>query len=86
MADLEYDPITPVKPFVMSEEEQARGLRQSGASGFLQVAELLGNDVKALKAIKEEAKFIAAHLDLPRGDEFAAKVRGWLLANKLEWT
>lgn len=36
--------------------------------------------------MREETAFIHTRPGLPRGDEFAAKVRGWLVANGMEWS
>jgi hypothetical protein len=68
------------------EAEQARWLREHATKGFLQLTELLGDDVKALRAMREESAFIRARPTIPRGDDFAAKVRGWLVAKGLEWS
>jgi hypothetical protein len=60
--------------------------RCKGSAAFDKLAELLGDDIRAVKAMREESKFVQAHPELPRGAEFAAGVRGYLVANKLEWT
>jgi hypothetical protein len=83
MADEEKDKARKVG---LSDAEQARRMRQCEMKGFLQLAALLHDDVKAVKAMREESAFIAAYPNLPRGDEFAARVRGWLIAERLEWT
>ena len=36
--------------------------------------------------MRQEIDFVAKHPELPRSAEYAAKVRGWLVDNKLEWT
>ena len=66
--------------------EFARRLRMASTPIFLELREMLGDDLKAARAIREEAAFIKTHPDLPRGEEFAGKVRGWLVDNKLEWS
>lgn len=71
----------------MNDAETARRLRQQENLPFQRLVRLLGgNEVKAVKAMREETEFIAAHPELPTGSQFAADVRGWLIANKLEWT
>lgn len=74
------------KKHAMSDAEFARRARLSEVPTFILLADLLKNDMRAIRAIREEAEFVNARPDLPRGPEFAAKVRGWLVANKLEWT
>lgn len=69
----------------MSDAEYARRMRYADVHVFLKMAELLGNDVKAAHAMREESKFILTHRGIPLGEEFAGKVRGWLMANRLEW-
>lgn len=68
------------------EAEQARRMRRAGFKGFLQLADLLHDDLKAFRAMREETLFIASRPNLPRSDEFAAKVRGWLKDHQLEWS
>jgi hypothetical protein len=65
-----------------------RRLRSIGTShpAFEALSKLIGNDMKALRALREESVFIRAHPELPAGSKFAAAVRGYLIANKLEWT
>jgi hypothetical protein len=70
----------------MSDAEFARRLRFSENATFLQIVELIGNDIAAAKAIRAENEFVKTNIGLPRGKEFAAKVRGYLVANKLDWT
>jgi hypothetical protein len=53
---------------------------------FDQLAKLIGSPAKALRALREESIFVRAHPELPRGSEFARAVRGYLIANNLEWT
>ena len=69
----------------MSDAEYIRRLRVAEVAPFLRLADLLGNDARALRAMREESKFIRAHPGTPVGKEFADKVRGWLISNKLEW-
>lgn len=70
----------------MNDAEMARRLRFSLPSEFVKLATLLGDDVKAARALREESEFVCARPGLPRGSEFAAKVRGWLISNKLPWS
>ena len=70
----------------LSDTELARRLRVMEASGFLKLANLLRNDLRAVRAMREESKFTLAHPELPRGPELAGKIRGWLIENKLEWS
>ncbi len=70
----------------MSDAELAKRLRISENATFIKLVNLLGNDLKAAKAIREEGKFMMAHPEVPADKEFAAKVRAWLVWNKLEWT
>jgi hypothetical protein len=70
----------------MSDAEYIRRLRTAEVPSFLQLSKLLGNDQKALAAMREETTFVIAHPGLPRESEFATRVRGSLAAAKLEWT
>lgn len=72
----------------VSDADILRRLRSIGTQhpAFDALVRLIGNDVKALRALREESKFIRAHPELPQGAKFAAAVRGYLIANKLEWT
>jgi hypothetical protein len=70
----------------ISDDEMLRRLRLGGNAGFARLAKLIGDDAKALRALREESKFIRAHPELPGGSKFAEAVRGYLIANKLEWT
>lgn len=65
-----------------------RRLRSIGTAhpAFEALSKLIGNDMKALRALREESAFIRAHPELPSGPKFAAAIRGYLIANKLEWT
>ena len=65
-----------------------RRLRSIGTEhpAFEALSKLIGNDMKALQALRVESAFIRAHPELPPGAKFAAAVRGYLIANKLEWT
>lgn len=60
----------------ISDAETARRMRVQQLPSFMKLAGLLHNDLKALHAMREETKFIETHPGLPRGDVFAAKVRG----------
>lgn len=80
----EIEPEKPAKRWRMSDVEFARHC--ANLPPFQRLAKLLGNDVKAAKAMREEIEFVKDRPELPRGEEFADKVRGWLVANKLEWT
>ena len=71
---------------MFSDVEMARRLRMTLPEEFVKLAELVGNDVKAAHALREESEFMLAHKDLPRNAQFAAKVRGWLIDNKLDWS
>jgi hypothetical protein len=87
--DREDQPEKPQPPRRMSDAEFAD--RCAGSQPFEVLVELLGNRVKAAHAIRAEAEFVDARRksglpELPQGDEFAAKVRGWLVTNKLDWT
>jgi hypothetical protein len=69
----------------LSDAEYGRRMREAGFSGFLELARLLGDDVKAAKAMREESEFVRTH-SVPHSNKFAAQVRSYLLAHKLEWT
>jgi hypothetical protein len=68
--------------------EMLQRLRSIGEAhpAFERMVKLLGSDTKALQAIREEAKFVRAHPELPRSAAFAEIVRGYLITNKLGWT
>jgi hypothetical protein len=70
----------------MSDAEFARRLRLTEQPTFIRMAELLGNDLKAAKAILAESEFIKAYPTTMRGSAFATKVRNYLVAEKLDWT
>lgn len=70
----------------ISDAELMRRLRACEALGFMDLAGLLGNDARALKALREEAKFVLDHPEMMRGAAFAAAIRGYLVENKLEWS
>ena len=65
-----------------------RRLRSIGTQhpAFDRLAKLIGDDAKALRALREESQFVRAHPGLPAGAKFAEAVRGYLITNKLEWT
>jgi len=69
----------------LTDYEMALRLRQIGSVDFERLVALLGGDRAAIRAMREETKFIDAHPHLPRSAEFAAKVRNYLVAQKLEW-
>jgi hypothetical protein len=69
----------------LTDYEMALRLRQIGSVDFERLAALLGGDKAAIRAMREETKFIDAHPHLPRSAEFAAKVRNYLVAQKLAW-
>jgi hypothetical protein len=69
----------------LTDYEMALRLRQIGSVDFERLVALLGGDKAAIRAMREETKFIDAHPGLPRSAEFAAKVRNYLVAQKLEW-
>lgn len=69
-----------------SDIEMARRLRRLETPGFLELAQLLGTDVKALQALRVEVKFMRSHPGVSQSPAFAKKVRAWLIANKLDWT
>ena len=69
----------------LTDYEMALRLRQIGSVDFERLVALLGGDKAAIRAMREETKFIDAHPNLPRSAEFAAKVRNYLVAQKLEW-
>ena len=72
----------------VSDADMLRRLRSIGTNhpAFEQLAKLIGNDAKALRALREESQFVRAHPELPAGAKFAAAIRGYLIENKLEWT
>jgi hypothetical protein len=72
----------------VSDADILRRLRSIGMNhpAFEALAKLIGNDMKALRALREESRFVRAHPELPRGPKFAEAVRGYLIANQLEWT
>lgn len=72
----------------VSDVDVARRLRSLAMyhPAFAQLAKLIGNDLKAVKALREETKFVRAHPELPAGSAFADIIRSYLIANKLEWT
>jgi hypothetical protein len=81
------EPVAPgTKPAGISDSEIARRLRMMQSPEFIKLAALLGNDLRATQALRVEAEFMASRPRLPRSAAFAANVRGWLIARKLEWT
>lgn len=70
----------------LSDAELARRLRMQEAAPFLRLSALVGSDLKAVRCMRGEQKYLLAHPEFPRGPEAAAKVRVWLLEQKLEWT
>jgi len=67
----------------------AEHCRKYELRGFLALAELLGNDIAAAKAVRAEGEFIMSPewiaLEAPRSLDFASKVRKIMVEQKLEW-
>lgn len=70
----------------MSDAELARRMRLAEEPTFMLLTGMLGNDIRAMKAIREETEFIKTRPHLATGAKFAAMVRAWLIENKLEWS
>jgi hypothetical protein len=66
--------------------EQCRRYR---LSGFIELADLLGNDLAAAKAVRAEADFTVTEewkaLNAPNTNAFAKRVREFMASNKLAW-
>jgi len=85
-------------PRAETDAETASRMRRVNPLDFAYMAKLGGDDAKAVKMLLEESRFIRTHPR--RGSEFAwqlddmrtrwpkhrSLVRGFLIANKLEWT
>lgn len=73
----------------LSIEVFAEQCRRWKVPGFLRLAELLGNDIAAAKAMRAETAFVQTPewlaLGAPRDLDFAKKVRTFLIEQKLEW-
>jgi hypothetical protein len=71
----------------LSAPDILRRLRIARPPGFQKLLQLHGgNQHKALKSLREEIEFVESHPNLPRDEEFATRVRTWLIDNDLEWS
>ena len=52
---------------------------------FIRLAEMLGSDAAAIRALKAENEFVMKE-HIIGGPELAAKLRGAMLERKLDWT
>lgn len=74
----------------LSLSDFAKLCRDEQVPGFLNLRKLLPSDLEAAKALRVECEFVRTDefvaLNAPRDEEFALKVRTYLIANKLDWT
>jgi hypothetical protein len=73
----------------LSDTQFAEQCRRYRLSGFMELADLLGNDLAAAKAIRAEAEFTVTEewkaLKAPNTSAFAKSVREFMASGKLPW-
>jgi len=61
-------------------------LKKQGVQGYMNLLALIGDEHKALVALRSENEFVTTFAGIPFGRDFAAKVRRYIIDNNLEWT
>lgn len=77
--------------YELSDDEALRLVEGANASGGCRSAFdclrlLLGDKLAAVRALKEENRFINEHPGIPFGPNFARFARAWMVEHHLPWT